>query len=319
MKIYPSKEELDTLPGMGKNGWIKYRFNRNYDDPFVESDMDMYLCPTSPSVARDIDSVGDEIAQELYETYGNIYVGVSGGIDSEWVAKCFLRQKIPFTPIIYEADDLNAMDTWWAHKWCDDNAVTPVIIKESLMAFTVGMFKLSSAMCLKTPGGPYMMSKLHRYVKDQGGNLVLGSGFPEYFPDPNLSYMQDLHRDPKLCNPDGSVKNSGWLLHEADIAIQMLIGKDNPCWNFLSWRPDIVLSYVSLREHGTSEFNKSKIFNCLPRPKNIGIPVQFWRGRSSAMNKWRVLKSWTGNSEVDYIGTTEQLKAILTQGDINAC
>jgi hypothetical protein len=317
MKIYPSKQELDTLPGMGKDGWIKYRFNRNYDDPFVDSDMDMYLCPTAPTQVRDINLVGNEIAQELYETYGNIYVGMSGGIDSEWVAKCFHRQRIPFTPIIYEAGDLNSMDTWWAHKWCADNTITPLIIKEPQGLFTIGMFALSSRMCLRTPGGPYMMSRLHKYVKDHGGNLVLGAGFPEYFPDPNLNYMKSRYQDNKLINDDGTIKHAGWLMHEADVTIQRLIGHDNPCWNFLSWRPDIVLSYISMRGQGTSEFNKSKIFDCLPRPKNIGIPDQFWRSKNSIINKWRVLKSWTGNSEVDYIGTTEQLKTILIQGDIN--
>lgn len=318
MKIYPSKQELDNLPGMGYNGWIKYRFNRNYANPYVDSDMDMYLCPTAPSEVKDIDQVGDSIAAELYETYGNIYVGMSGGIDSEWVAKCFHRQGIPFTPIIYEANNLNQMDTWWAKKWCAENNLTPLIVKEYQGPFTIGILKLASSMCLRTPGGPYMMSKLHKYIKDHGGNLVLGAGFPEYFPDPNLGYMQTRYRDNKLVNSDGTIKNTGWLLHEADITIQRLIGHDNPCWNFLSWRPEIVLSYISMRGQGTSEFNKSKIFKCDPRPKNIGIPDQFWNSKFALIEKWNRLANRVGHSEIDYIGTTEQLTAILKSGDIHA-
>ncbi len=318
MKIYPSKQELDTLSGMGHDSWIKYRFNRSFDNPGNESDMDIYLCPTQPSEFVDIDVIGNQIAQELYETYGKIYVGMSGGIDSEWVAKCFHRQGIPFTPIIYEADDLNSVDTWWAHKWCADNNVQSVVFKEYIGQFTFGVTSLGAKMCLRTPGGPYMMTRISRYVKDQGGSLVLGAGFPEYFPDPNLNYMKNRFRDNKLVHEDGSVKNTGWLMHEADVSLARLIGQDQPAWNFLSWRPEIVLSYISLRSHGTSAFNKSKIFDCLPRPKNIGIPDQYWRSKVPIIDKWIKLSNRVGRSEVDYIGTTDQLKAILTQGDINA-
>ena len=114
MKTYPSIEELNAMSGIGKDQWIKMRFNRNYNDPYLDSDMDCYLVPTEPSKVKDIDTVGDEIAQEIFHKYKNIYVAMSGGIDSEWVAKCFHRQGIPFTPIIYEAEDLMGADTWWA-------------------------------------------------------------------------------------------------------------------------------------------------------------------------------------------------------------
>lgn len=318
MKKYPNKEELDLLPGMGYNGWIKYRFNRTHEDSTVESDMDMYLCPGYASKYVDIDDIGNRIARELYETYGNIYVGMSGGIDSEWVAKCFHRQGIPFTPIIYEADTLNSLDTWWAHKWCSDNGLTPVVFKEYMGQFIYGIISFGARNCLRTPGGPYMMTRIGQYVTDHGGHLVLGAGFPEYFPDPNLNYMRGRFKDNKLVNEDGSVKNTGWLMHEADVTIARTIGNDHPCWNFLSWRPEIVLSYISLRDHGTSEFNKSRIFNCDPRPKNIGIPDQFWRTRLPIIEKWNRLANRVGRSEVDYIGTTDQLKAILSTGDINA-
>lgn len=146
--------------------------------------------------------------------------------------------------------------------------------------------------------------------------MVTGAGFPEIFPDPNLGYMAGRFYDNKLMNRDGTVKNYGWLLHEADFMLHTIL-EGHP-WNFLSWRPDIVLSYVSLRGQGTSEFNKATIFNCLPRPKAIGIPDIFWRSRNPAIEKLIRIKNRVGTSEVDYIGTTEQLKAVLTTGNINA-
>jgi hypothetical protein len=304
------------MSGIGKDQWIKMRFNRNFTDPYLDSDMDAYLVPNGPSELKDIDEVGDEIARDIYQTYGKIYVGMSGGIDSEWVAKCFHRQSIPFTPIIYEAEDLMGADTWWARKWCSENNITPVIYKEYLFQFVNGIADLSRNFICRTPGGPYMMSRLSEYVKDHNGYLVTGAGFPEYFPDPNLGYMQGRFFDNKLMNRDGTVKNHGWLLHEADFALHKIL-EGHP-WNFLSWRPDIVLSYVSIREQGTSEFNKSKIFNCLPRPKAIGIPDIFWRSRNPIIERLIRIKNRVGTSEVDYIGTTNQIKAILSTGNIHA-
>jgi len=316
MKIYPPIEELNQLNGMGHENWIKYRFNRSYDSPSIESDLDIYLDPRTPVKFFDIDIIGNQIAQELYETYGNIYVGMSGGIDSEWVAKCFFRQGIPFIPIIYEAGDLNSADTWWAHKWCEENNLKPVIFKEYINQFTYGIIELSSKMCLRTPAGPYMMSRIGKYVKDNNGTLVLGAGFPEYFPDPNLNYMKNRFKDNKLVHPDGTIKNKGWLMHESDVTIARLIGKDHPCWNFLSWRPEIVLSYINTRTHESSESNKSKIFKCSPRPKSIGVPDQFWKSRIPLIHNWVRLSNRIGSSEVDFIGTTEQLKSILSSGNI---
>lgn len=316
MKQYLTREELATWPSAGKDGWIKMRYNRNYDDPTIESDMDAYLVPNGPSEVRDITTVSNEIAQELYETYGKIFVGMSGGIDSEWVAKSFHRQGIPFTPIIYEAEDLQSSDTWWAHKWCAENNVKQITYKEYISQYIMGITELSSKDCLRTAGGPYISRRIAKYAEDHDGFLVMGAGFPEVFPDPNIEYIAGRFLDNKFMNPDGSLKHAGWLFHEADFTINRYCGH-HP-WNFLSWRPEIVLSYITLRTEGTTEFNKSRIFDCLPRPKSTGVPDVFWRGRLPIIDKWIKIRNRCGNSEVDYLGTTEQLKAILTTGDINA-
>lgn len=316
MKKYPSKESLDQMPCMGQRGWIKMQFNRNYQEPFAESDMDAYMVPTVPAVLKDITTASDSVVQDIANNYSNLYVGMSGGIDSEWIAKTFHRNGIPFTPIIYEAEDLMNSDTWWSRKWCAENGYQPVILKESVFQFTRGLVDISRQHMLRTPGGPYMMSRILQYVNDQGGKFVIGAGFPELFPDPNLGYMASRFLDNKLVNPDGTVKNTGWLLHESDFTLsRMLVGHP---WNFLSWTPEIVLAYISLRAEGTSEFNKAKIFDCLPRPKAIGIPDAFWRTRSPQLETWLRIKNRVGKSEVDFLGTTEELKLLLTSGDINA-
>lgn len=320
MKVYVTQSELDQMSGFGHEKWIKYRLNRSYNNPFPDSDMDIYLVPkyACADLELDIDQIGNLQAQELHETYGNIYVAMSGGIDSEWVAKCFYRQNIPFTPIIYEAEDINSADTWWARKWCQDHGLTPVIYKEYQFQLVYGIVEFGIKNCARVVGGPYVMSKLGKYVKDQGGCLVSGAGFPEFFPDPNIGYMSQRYVDDKFFNPDGTIKRTGWLLHESDIQIDRSIGADHHAWNFLSWRPEIVLSYINARDQDTSENNKARIFKCAARPKSIGFVDWFWRGQNPIIGKWNKIKNHVGNSETEYLGPTEQIKAILITGDINA-
>ena len=316
MKIYPSTQELEQFNGIGKNQWIKMRFNRNYHEPFLDSDMDAYMVPTAPAILKDITTASNEVAQDIAGSYNNLFLGMSGGIDSEWIAKTLHRNGIPFTPIIYEAEDLMSSDTWWSRKWCAENGYQPVILKESVVQFTRGLIDISRQHMLRTPGGPYMMSRIMRYVNDHDGKFITGAGFPELFPDPNLGYMASRFLDNKLVNKDGTIKNTGWLLHESDFTLGRML--DGHPWNFLSWTPEIVLSYISLRVEGTSEFNKAQIFNCLPRPKAIGIPDVFWKTKSPQLETWLRIKNRVGTSEVDFLGTTEELKTLLTTGNVDA-
>ena len=42
----------------------------------------------------------DHTVNKLIENYSNLYVCLSGGIDSEFVANCLLERNVPFTPVI---------------------------------------------------------------------------------------------------------------------------------------------------------------------------------------------------------------------------
>lgn len=314
MRPYPSEQELDRLPGFGQNNWIRYSINRTYENPFPASDFDVYLRPTGPSRIVSVEEAGNRVAQELYETYGNIYVAMSGGIDSEWVAKCFHRQGIPFTPIIYEAEDLQYMDTHWAIKWCEDNGITPVAYKDYIPTFSNRIAETASKLCCRNPGGPATVKPLGDYVAERGGALVTGAGFPEYYPDPNLQFLYWKHKDTKLFDADGNQKvPDGWIIHESDIAHARWGCKNHP-FNFLSWSPEIMLSYIAARDVArNSEYNKKHIFDCIERPKLMGTPKYFWRSDPIVGQVIR-LTNRIGSSEIEYLGTTDELIEFLTTG-----
>jgi hypothetical protein len=61
--------------------------------------------------------------------HGELVVGLSGGADSEFVARCFYDLNIPFTPIIIDAGEINEEEASRAYKLCSDLNLSYYIIK----------------------------------------------------------------------------------------------------------------------------------------------------------------------------------------------
>ncbi len=315
---------------IGKNGWITCRLNRSYDNPFPDSDMDVILEPYELANVVPWDVACDNVAKDIYKQYKNkkIYLAMSGGIDGENVAKAFLRNNIPFTPIIFKVASLHDLDTWWAERWCKENNITPYIYDTvPLREFAVKMVQINQRYCTRTASGPALMEYCRDYVESQGGVLVTGAGFPEHFPDENLEYLRngakimtytergdyierpDTFYDCKLVKEDRTNLNEGFLFHEPDI-INGFILQGHP-WNFLSWTPEIVLSYICARDYSlTSADDKARIMNCAHRPKVAGLHeyvYQTW----PILQRWLYIRKGIGNSETDFLGTVPELKKLL--------
>ena len=73
------------------------------------------------------EQASQEVCEKLYSINNNIYIGLSGGLDSEYVFKKFHSLKIPFTPVIvygscykYESD--------YAFQICKKYDIEPKVI-----------------------------------------------------------------------------------------------------------------------------------------------------------------------------------------------
>jgi len=304
--------------GMGKDQWIKFSLNRSYENPYPERELEIYLRPKHTSSVVDWKTAARHVAEDIHESYNNLYVAMSGGIDSEFVAKTFFDLGIPFKPIIFRVSDLNALDIWWAFKWCRDNKIEPVVVDVPIEDWVTRILSISRKYCCRVSVVNGSMSFINDYVIAHGGNLVTGAGFIEYFPDENLDYMTTRSytwKDSAVHNADGTSKK-GYLMHEPDL-IQQLSYPTMP-FNFLSWTPEIVLSYVYHRDMALdSAANKAKIMNCLPRPKNMGVPGYFFTLHPRA-SQWVSIKNGIGTTECAYLGTREELLTVLTNGVGNA-
>ena len=319
---------------IGKLGWIHCQLNRGYDNPFPDSDMDVTLHPYKFSDIVPWETACDNVARDIYSTHKKLFVAMCGGIDGECVAKSFLRNGIPFIPLIFKIDTLHDLDTWWAERWCRENNITPVILDTlSLKDYAIKMLQINQKYCIRTSSGPALIRYCADFAESQGGVLVTGGGFPEHFPDENLEYMKAGQKSPiysadgelvgleawydhKLVNKKREPIVEGFIFHEPDI-INGLLLEGHP-WNFLSWTPEIVLSYICARDYSlTSADDKARIMGCLQRPKVAGLFDYVYK-TWPALQRWSYIRQGIGNSECDFLGTVADLKAQLGGPDANS-
>ena len=107
-----------------------------------------------------------------------IYVAMSGGIDSELIARMMIQERIPFKPVIVQfEEDYNKQDIAYAFEFCKDQQLSPEIIKLDILQF----FKT----CRKTPYiltncAHLMQMHIMRHVHQLGGMTVIGVGEQRY-------------------------------------------------------------------------------------------------------------------------------------------
>jgi len=278
-------DNFSSWPGIGKDRWIKYRHNRTYDTPYPESEMDVRLSLSSPTTLVPLDIAAENVARDIYATYPNLFLALSGGVNSEFVANTFLRLGIPFTPLIFKVDALNEPDVWWATNWCTNNGLTPLLVEETAKSLMTRVVMTSKATCSGLGLTLAVMSFLYKITNQNGGKLVTGSGLPEH------------------------ITSQGYVFKESDILHATLfpIGP----WNFLSWTPEIMLSYIASSDiTKTHENNKIDLFRCSPRPSYTGIHEYYFENYPLAPN-WNALRKDIGTIDYADLGTKDQLVSLL--------
>lgn len=297
--------DLTCLPGIGKDKWIKYHYGGDPKRVEPKSNLELIL---SSKIKKEIsfDEARAEVAVDIYNFANgrDIYVGMSGGADSEIVAQSFYEQGIPFTPLItdlyYYNIHSNYADTWWAKKWCQEHNVTPCILKYSVTKLLIENTQLGEKINARHLYPLHYLS-LADYAKQQGGVFVSGQGLIEYFPDINLDYLH-YFQDSNMKDENGN-KRTGWLFHECDSYLDVYDPGYHP-YNFLSWTPEIMHSIVSVRsKYSDGEVFKHKLYRTLPRPKMQGPDVVI----HMIGEQQRFLRSTFGTSEIAYLGTTQTI------------
>jgi hypothetical protein len=113
-----------------KNDWLTTNINQRFKDRTCNFEAYLNLYPFKKI---DFYTACDNAAIEIYEKYKNLYLGLSGGLDSEYVLRVFHRLKIPIIPIIVSF--CNEKENDYAYKVCRELNITPVTVKPSNKEF----------------------------------------------------------------------------------------------------------------------------------------------------------------------------------------
>ena len=108
--------------------WIHSNVKDRYKDKFLSFDIKLNPKPFKPLSFYDAASVAIKKIADDYN--GRLWVSLSGGMDSEFVLKIGLENKVPITPVIVQTSG-NAEETLWALRFCKDVNIMPVVLKIS--------------------------------------------------------------------------------------------------------------------------------------------------------------------------------------------
>lgn len=195
---------------------------------------------------ENFDDAADHAAQLLYKEWGHrpLYLALSGGIDSEFVARILLKNKIPFTPVILKIDSLNAIESQFAISWCEKNNITPVILTYTVEdlnnSFKLFFPKLHK---IKHYYSVPMMS-IYKYVETHSGHCIYCAG--------------DINLD-SVCKE---------FFHYNYDFISNIVDTDKHPTSFFMYTPELALSYINQFDPTqTEQYNKLKFYQVAPRSK----------------------------------------------------
>ena len=237
----------------------------------------------------------DLVAEEIYSQHKNLYLGLSGGSDSENIANVLLRNKIPFVPVILEynhiMDPPRVNENWWAKQWCRKNQITPLIVYSTDYMETTLEKQRFLDIKPRLIGGPPTAGLMLDAVEEREGQLITGYQL-EYYPD----YDQMTYLEPQLG------EYIGFVVEESDLYLETLVSNRHP-WGFYYWTPEIMASFVHQWDTNLNmQENKSEIYKTSLRPK-IGYPPGYYK---KSTQREQVIKNF-GTLDCALLGTKEAL------------
>lgn len=187
-------------------------------------------------------------AQCIYEDWKHkdLYVSLSGGLDSELVANSFYNQGIPFTPLIIDLGELNYLERWYAEYWCNTKNIKPLIITVSADEMFKNIFV--PYMKFMPKHSQYYATLITLFAADYVDTLF--GAYVTGLSDPNW----DLDRKEFFCD-------------YIDFPLDIHRAGKHPT-GFFSYTPEVMLSYSYQFDTTLDEqYNKINFYKVPPRVK----------------------------------------------------
>jgi hypothetical protein len=235
----------------GLDNW----YSINYKPKQKNSDIDFSVAfhLAQPASSLSFRDAADYTARKLKDNYSNLWLAMSGGMDSEVVANALHRNFVPFTPVILKEQ---TREHWWALRWCEERDITPVIIEPSNVMIAYVMQK-AKELDLRLSPWPFLLYLKH-YVEQQGGYLITGEA--------DLHYDTEEYHEAHGANNWFEIWN--WALY-TDIEDP---GKHPG--SFFMYTPEMMLSIITHSDMTlNTEAAKAKLYNIPFRIKTHGVDL----------------------------------------------
>lgn len=113
-----------------KNNWLHSNIKNRLIDKTVGLQLSINLYPFYD---MSFDEATDYTCVEIYKQHKNLYLALSGGMDSEYVLRAFHRNDIPIQPIIVCCGNEN--ENKYAYDVCNELNIEPIVIHISEKEF----------------------------------------------------------------------------------------------------------------------------------------------------------------------------------------
>lgn len=238
----------------GLNNWI----NIDWNTPQPTCSMDF----SNLTVMSKQDAI-DHTVNKLTESYSNLYVCLSGGIDSEFVANCLLERNVSFTPVIVDYS-YNKAEAWYAYYWCYRNKITPKVFNLT----STQAIHLVPQLVKKNPGSSFMSALEFLIIANLVPSAITITGDAQPFARISAS------TDKLMENISTELDFNSYDFNQHDHSVQ-----------FISFTPELFVNLVSNIDYSKpAQIAMAEYYNVIPRPK-IGIPEAV-AGDSELMDKF---------------------------------
>lgn len=172
------------------------------------------------------------------------YIALTGGIDSEMVANCFVRNDIDFKVVMVDVAGYNHQELTYAYHWCEQNNITPIIKKFNASELVLLSRQYFKDLCevknmLLSP-----VIWLMDWISGHNGYIVYSAGDINYDLEQKKFYSDSM-----------------------DYLIDYLRPGQHPS-SFFMYTPELAASYISQFDPNVNErSNKFKFYDVVPRPK----------------------------------------------------
>lgn len=236
----------------GHNNWISVSVRLEKDNE-TEFNISFNLKETIKNLK--LDDAADYTAKLISEKYDNVHLMLSGGLDSEYVAKVFVRNNLKFTPIIL-INQTNLPEVWYAFKFCHEHNIEPLVLdySQSYQEHTK-FLKMLYDLSLKLKVMPNL-GILHCFVASVVKNVPILTGGGEFTVMP-------------VDNIFGKRNFENVCLDGNSFYIKMNTGDFHP-GPFFTYTPEIFKAVTSQLDYTKNiQLAKSELYGLIPRSKII--------------------------------------------------